>query len=667
MSDEAELRRQRVRAAGAGPLDDATRGILLKGLDDDDWRVRREAVEALARLRPATHDPIVERLMEGLTQADRVGLRNAALECFGRLGPAFSPRLLERLVATPGGEQKFLIAALGECGDPSVASVLGERVDHADPNIGAAVLDALARLGGEDAIAILRRRLRAPEILQRAAALDGLARLGASLSWEELAPLLEHGVTRRAALPLVGATGAPDAIAPMVKLVAEGSLHEARMAVRALGVLVEHPEAERMALVDVLAPARDRLRQILADPDEASGPAAATLALIGRDDAALTAVVEAAAGDVLSRAAIRALRAWGAAATRPLLTSANATVGAARALALELAGELAGDDDAPVLRKELRAGLGESDASVVGACLRAMARWAEGTDAARLVDHAVSGSPVAGHAVRGLEELAKRAPEAVEMSLSTIALESASAELARLVARVRGRKALDQLLAGLSSDRAEVRRSCLTALGQLGDPASTDRVAFALADEDESVRIAAVDSLGRLGSSAATDPLLHALASESLAVRSRAIRALARLGVAEAVPRIAPLVAGPAMVAAEAIEALATLGADDLAVHLERALEHEDPDVVQRALRLVEAVPPTERVPQLSQGLRHPSWHVRSTAARLLGELGLDEARAALEAHAGQERDPHVRESIRAAGIEPPEPPRETTEGPEEA
>ncbi len=670
-SDAPESRRLAVRAVGGQTFDEDARATLLRGLDDEDWRVRREAAEVLSAFAPSADDPIVPRLIDGLLQSSRVGFRNACLEALGRLGPGVAAPLGARLADTEGGDRKFLIGAIGASGDTASVDALARFVSDSDPNVGAAALDAISALGGPAAEALLRARLSTLDPLQQVSVLDGLMRMGAHVPFAELEPILSSRLGRRAALPLVGRSADPAAFAPVIGAL-DGSNHEARLAVRALAALLEDPGPPDAFRDQLGTSGRARVRGLLKDDGPETASAAATVALMARDTEALADVLSASAGRVLSAAAVRALRTWGPSAAPPLLRAADEVVGGARALALELAAELVvpESDAANAVRDRLRVARTEAEPGVVGAALRGLSALAQAEDAPQLVECAMHDAEAAGDAVRTLEALSERAGQAVLDALGSVRLELASAPLARLVARLRGQDALGQLQAGLSSASPEVRRSCLAALGQLADPSSVDRIAFAMADEDEGVRIAAIDSLGRVGSERAADALLHALGADSLAVRSRAIRALARMGESRALPHLVPFVTGPAIVAMEAIEALARLRAPDLAEQVRAALGHEDPDVVQRALTVAQGLDDSDQVDHLVRGLQHPSWHVRSTAARILGALDLREAHAALEAHASDEQDPHVQEALRAAvrakreAVEPSPTPAEPSEEP---
>ena len=66
-----------------------------------------------------------------------------------------------------------------------------------DTNAAAAAVEALVRIGGARAEALLRERLSAPDLFLRVSIVEGLTRLGTRVPWEELKPAVEDAIVRR--------------------------------------------------------------------------------------------------------------------------------------------------------------------------------------------------------------------------------------------------------------------------------------------------------------------------------------------------------------------------------------------------------------------------------------------------------------------------------------
>ncbi|MEM9068132.1 MAG: HEAT repeat domain-containing protein [Myxococcota bacterium] len=641
-AENAETRRRAVRTSESLPPQ-PRRQALVVGLGDADWRVRREAIDAVVT--SVQGDPsMVHDLVDAILQGENIGLRNAALEALGQLGPLATTTLKDRLRSLVGGERKFVLEALGNSQAQDAVAAIVPLCDDEDANVSAAAIDALARIGGPDADHALRERLSIDDPFQRMATLDGLVRMGARLTWEELAPVLVDRFALRASIPLLGWSGSPKAVQPLAEILDRGSSHLTAQAVVALADLADSIDEEDLAAA--LSPARqEAIRTQIHDGDRQTRVAACGLALVAQDETATSAVIAASASDGLSPLAVRALRRWGIAAADPLLRVAGQTLGASQALALELAAELGRDaDNGERFRAALLAGLQSTSTAVVRSALEGL-RWhakGEDTDAllARLVDESTRDS-----AFRALTSLAERAPDVVRTRTKEASIDEVGPALPRLLAKLHGDAALESLRAGLAAVDPEVRRACLHALSDLGGSRAADLVTLALTDEAPTVRAAAAQALGLMGTG--TEALSHALPAESAPeVRIAIIEALAHSGD----PQSAESVAGrlsdsepPVVVAA--LIALEAFPQTDLSPHVRRALRHHDPEVIVHALGLIQNLDASEAQSLLDAMFLHPSWRVRAQAARSLADVGVD-ADATLRGRLEVEEDPTVREAI---------------------
>ena len=87
---DPEVRRRAVVHASAEPSAEIG-PLLLAALGDDDWRVRKEAVQVVHRR--AVELDLIESLVQSICQGENVGLRNAALDVLEALGPSAAPAL----------------------------------------------------------------------------------------------------------------------------------------------------------------------------------------------------------------------------------------------------------------------------------------------------------------------------------------------------------------------------------------------------------------------------------------------------------------------------------------------------------------------------------------------------------------------------------------------
>jgi HEAT repeat protein len=659
---DPEVRRRAVMAA-FGSSAEGVAELLLTSLGDDDWRVRKEAAQVL--IHRAVELNVIEQLVQGICQGDNIGLRNAALDVLEALGDTAAPALIAALPSVPEHARKFVVEALGESGGTLVVAELAKAAAAADPNVAGEAIEALARIGGPEAERIIRSRLSATDPFLRMAALDALNRREALIPWEELAPLLEDRLLRRVAIAALGRTGRVEALEPLFLALEESTVHVVGAAAAAIARLMATSQAVRTSAVPRLLSLHDRartwLRAVLTSSSEAEARrAAAELLARAKDIEALSSIVAHLSHDAPSPNTMIALREWGHEAVEPMLALVPTLESVQeRAVALELTADLALiEANAPSTVRErvksaLRRGVSDREHVVVAAAARCLGQWADDADAALLAGHALSSDHnVARACARALESLARRAPEAVEKALSTVALEGPHvAGLSSVIATLGGPRAMDRLQTLLAADDAEVRRAALHGLGRVGGKRATELVALSLADEDTEVQVVAAQVLGRIrddqGGSPGVAELVQAVNSELSHVRAAVTRALGLTGSPRAVePLRERLRDRDSGVAMAAVEALGQLSPGELASSLKDALLHEDREVVKAALRALADCHDPSAPDALISALNHAAWDVRQLSAELLTLLNVPRALPALSAQLEKESDDLARESL---------------------
>lgn len=663
-SHDAEVRRRAVvdlrdrEGPDVGPL-------LMQALGDEDWRVRKEAVSVVTDV--AKPMALIEPLVQAICQGENVGLRNAALDVLEALGADAAPALINALPEVPDHARKFVVEALGESGGGQVVAELSRAAASDDANVAGEALEALARIGGPDAEKAMRGRLVASDPFLRMAALDGLNRLSAVVPWEELEPLLSDRLVRRVALSALGRTGRAEALPPLVEALAEPTSHAVGTAAAALVKLIGHSEelaSDASSRVRALSErTRGAMCQLLeggADVDVRR--AVAQLLAIAQDPAGLGGIVSLASRDALPPGALAALQEWGIDAVQPLLDLLGSREDEAeRAVAVELAADLAAMGGEPVMagdlgtrvREVLRQSLSDPFGEVVRAAARCMSVWGEGSDAAVLVDKAVSAEPaLARLCAQALTKLVKRAPEELEAALSSASLDGrGGAALAPVVAALGGPHADERLQRVLSSGDPEARRAAIQALGQVGGPRAAEIVALALADESPDVQAVAAQVLGTLrddhGDAPGVEALVPALRSEPPQVRAAVARALGDTGDDTAAQHLEDLLRSEEPgVALAAVQALGQLKLDAPSESLKNALNHSDTEVTKAGLRALTDKGGTESYEVLAHALSHDSWDVRRLAAELLGQQGAASQLPALKKQLEQESDDLARQAL---------------------
>ncbi len=561
-------RRRAVRALeGLGELTEAHVDALFVALGDEDWRIRRDALDIAIAM---ADDAFLPRVIDGIRQSERVGLRNACIELAATLGTAYAQSIAQTTTLTP-----LLLDGIG-AGDASVVTFLAEIASDEDENLAASAIGAIARVGGAEAEEQLAKLLGVPQESRVIGALDGLRVLRARVDFDTLQPLLAGRLLWRCVVPLLAATEDARAVPWLVRAL-NGSGELSRVA--AVGLAEMHLHGNDQVIVRTLGPQELTQLHALIDRD-AAGQAALSLLTARHDARAIAPLLASLAEGCLQPGTLGALRGWGTAATAAVLAHSAPH----RAVALELAAELAlGDAEAEAsVRDALRVAIEHSEDELVVAALRGLAHVAVRDDIEVVVRVALSRSEeVSVHAARTLQSLAIRDREGVAQSIRAVRLERGTAPLAPVLVQVLGEGAKEHLLTGLSSDDEQLRAACALALGRCG-PSVVDHLVFALGDEAKVVRIAAIRALGAVryedGAAAGLAPLRAALAAGDGVVVAVAAEELASLGDQQALPALMELVDRGGEAAAAAAAAIHRI--DDCQLDFDALLERDDSGLV---------------------------------------------------------------------------------------
>lgn len=271
------------------------------------------------------------------------------------------------------------------------------------------------------------------------------------------------------------------------------------------------------------------------------------------------------------------------------------------------------------------------------------AQYREGAYIADLASHEISPT--------GVQSLLDVLETSDEKDLRSIALvlgwlkgSSVDRALTRLMGRVdlrneiidalvrHGTATVDLLIAQLTAEDLEVRRSAAVALGRIGDANAAPALIEALSDE--SLAIDAANALGQIGDPRAVDGLLKLLGDSDASTRQAAVSALNSLALTSMSERIIPLLHdSDSNVRESAVKIAGYFGYRDAAgalVELSRDPNERVRTAVIEHLPFIE----DERVLDvLVQALKEETPSVRAAAARALGNMDAPQAdRSLIEA-----------------------------------
>jgi HEAT repeat protein len=668
-SEDPEQRRRAVESLRElGSEIETPARYVLSALGDDDWRVRKQAIEVAIALAPAPD--LLSGLVLVLQPGDNVGLRNAAVEALGAYGQPAVDALAQKLPALDSDGRKLAAEALARTALPSALDALRPLLTDGDPNVRAAAIDAIATVGTSavsEAFEILSGFLRSPgeAAFVRLCALDGINRLGSLLPWRIIEDMLEDPVLERSALSAAGRSAHPEALSALL-----GAFERARGGgiSAVLSALVEYARAfaQNHLLLRSEAPSRPVVARLLAlslpsNEDLPSRKAALIVAgALGLEQIAPIAA-EALSDARLLAEADESLSLLGPRAVPALLERAAHADPDTCAACIEIVTGLADAKSAPLAVLEIRKWLATAAPVVVRAGLGAITLLGDESCFAT-VSAWLSNEETTSAAETALAALAQRYPESARKLARSARSEGDEAHAAAVIQTalptpIRDTVADDvaYLSLLLSNPAKAVRRAALAGLGHAGSGLGADAAAFALTDEEPEVRHAAVLALSRLrtpeGALSGFGKLLELVEkSDDQELVAAALGALGESGDPRVLSVLRPLVrSAPPMVAVAAIEALARVPDARRSDALIEGLSHGESEVVKASmLALGDTIDPRV-LAHFGACLDHEAWDVRRLSADMLGRAGGESAIVLLRARLASEDNPLVQEAITRA------------------
>ena len=192
-----------------------------------------------------------------------------------------------------------------------------------------------------------------------------------------------------------------------------------------------------------------------------------------------------------------------------------------------------------------------------------------------------------------------------------------------------GSTTLDLLMAQLSAEDLEVRRSAAVALGRIGDSRATSALVNTL--DDESLTIDAVMALGQIGDPNAVDGLLKLIGSEDASLRQAAVSAVNSVMPPSMSERIIPLLHDlDPNVRESAVKIAGYFGYPDAAGALVELSRDENERVRCAAIEHLPFVEDERALDVLAHALKDETPNVRAAAARALANMDAPQAVARL-------------------------------------
>ncbi len=566
---------------------------LLAALGDESWRVRRAAVEGLARR--AAPDAITALLASVRENHHNLAVLNSALQVLAMSDVDTLSPLVQFLEGEDADLRIQAALALGEQRDARAVPALVGALEDEDLNVRYHAVEALGKLRAAEAADALAGVAETRDFFLAFPALDALKQIGDARVVPRVLPLLEDELLREAAAELLGVLGDEEAVAP-------------------LAALLNTPDAPTLASARALAALHDRYAELYGEGSYIADLSRAAINPTGAQNL-LEALGETKGGDL-----------------RPLALVVGWLEGAA-------------------VERALTRLLGQTDAR--GEVLEALVRHGAGVTDLLIEQLGSEDLEIRKAATVALGRIgdARAAPALVEV------LEEEDAEMviaaADALAKIGDPRAFEPLLARVGDPHAAVRQAVVGALNSLGLPEMPARVLPLLSDAEPNVRESAVRIAGYFGYAQCADLLLERCLDEDERVRRAAVEHLPYLEDERATPALVNALRHETpRVRAAAAAAMAQSEGEEVSTHLIEALADEDSWVryfAARSLGRQEVAESAEALAGLAQ--TDGANHVRIAAVEALGRIGGETALRAVSPLADSGEPDLARAAVVALGM----------------
>jgi HEAT repeat protein len=187
---------------------------LVTALGDESWRVRRTAVDGLARhAGPETIKSLLRALRD---DHQNLSVLNSALQVLSLTGADVVGPLVECLNGPDVDLRIYAAQALGDQRHPDAIPALIRAIDDENANVKYHAIEALGVLNARDSVDVLASVIETGDFYLAFPALDALIRIGDSRVAPRLVPLLDDEMLRTPAADALGQLGDEEVVEPLV-------------------------------------------------------------------------------------------------------------------------------------------------------------------------------------------------------------------------------------------------------------------------------------------------------------------------------------------------------------------------------------------------------------------------------------------------------------------
>lgn len=621
------------------------------GLGDEDWRVRKAGAETFLRVHHAEN--YTADVIELLHHHDNAGLRNAAIEILVGLGALAVPELQREFHCPDVEVRKFIIDILGEIGDPRCAQDLIEALGDADINIRYAAVETLGKLQVRSAAEPMLALMSDPDPGLKFTVLQALSKIGGQIPLEKLFLHLDDRLLRKTLFDCFGRIGGSEVVPPLVAGLTDPMRNVREAALNALFNLL--PQVKTTITSALLQADRERiadfLETLLGGEDFHLKQAALALYAAVAKERNHGVLLNCVADERLRVAALAAFKDLGAEAYSELLDSADRTDPQQHLYLTFVGGELGFHAALPLAREAVSS----EDPQLRYAAARALGELGSREDIGALLALLEDTIPdIQDVAATAMGTLGKRHHHAVLTCISDLFADPDATKrmrVLRILSLIDGPDSENLLLRAIKDSAVSVRCEAIRALKGLQSEATLSGLILALTDESADVRRLAVAGLAYSAQPKVFETLKLAFGDADFWVRAAVMRAMENFPPEQARDLLLQGVSDPVgLVTIAALETATQVLPEETAQLLEKALAHEDMEVVKAAMGQLGRLPDHSWLTNCAAILlNHPHWDVRAQAAKMVGPSALENAAELLRDRLMVEEEGLVRQALQTA------------------
>lgn len=640
----AEIRRQAIKDLRKHEHDlSIVVSLLIKKLEDEDWRVRKTAVEMLLDIKGET---VIKALFNTLYRDDNANARNSAIEALVALGSEATSYLIEAYKSSDTDVKKFIIDIIGNTGDLKALPLLLKALEDKDENIRASAVEHLGNIRGNvSVINALTGVLKSKDIWVAYPAADALGRIGDAKAVDALVSVLPQKALREPVIRALGQIAEVSTLTSIVPFLNDKSKTVREETVRAIEQFFRKGVLEEIIVKSVKGTLGNKAPNIFlphtrSNKKEVKVAAILLLGLL-KDKKAITPLFEISAEEDLYEFVIKALVFIGRSMPRSLIPFFSVGDSYQRRVICEVAGRVG----AAAFFKHLVGRLKDEDGHVRAKAAIALSHL-NSPKAVTYIKPLLLDEyeDVQEAAIKALSKLKKwlDLEETIKgLSDKNPTLKTNSALLLGLLGE---RSSVEALGVTLKDSNVRVRVSVVEALGAIVGADAVKFLLLALTDESPEVRRIAAIAIGRMRADKGIEPLTLLLRDKDIWVRAAAAEGLGNIGSKKAIEPLLQLLSdGSGFVKTTAIEALSNFKEEKVKSALLQLLNDRDAEIRSTA---VESLGIFDGIAQdIIPLLKDRQWSVRKKVVDVLGKFFKDESYAYLMEVANTDKDSQVRET----------------------